>query len=345
MNSIHQEYLDRGESVYIARVDSIKSISGRNRVQFKWWLKGDPRIAKVEISWTEGVEPKSRMIDVNRTQSGAKVMETVLENIPEGTYFFEFTAWDNSGNRSVSLGKTVGILGSRYQDMIAPRRIDKTAVFKEHVEITWATAEKDVSRTVISYRTRSGTEQTIEVLPEEMQTDLPDYEPRSRYSWTTYYLPEEGALDEFSVSTEDNFPLAEYPLDKTGWSISSNISGGTNNTVIENVIDGNPNSVWFKDAPEATPIWLIIDMKGVKSVKTVDATQRYDVRETKLEGSLDGSNWTELGIFTFSGGEKQLRTLTFTEAVTAQYLRLTITRSSNNDGRGGFWEVSVTGSD
>jgi hypothetical protein len=182
-------------------------------------------------------------------------------------------------------------------------------------------------------------------LPEETLTVLQDYEPLSRYSWTTYYRPEEGALDEFSVSTEAALPLAEYPLDKTGWSISSNISGGTNGTVIENVIDGNPNSVWFKDAPEATPIWLIIDMKGVKSVKTFDATQRYDVRETLLEGSLDGNSWTELGIFTFTGGEKQLNTITLPEAVTAQYLRLTVTRSSNSDGRGGFWEVNVTGSD
>jgi hypothetical protein len=345
MNDNIQEYLDRGEVNYVGRPDSARTFGGLGRINIQWLVNNDPRIEGATISWTDRQnKPQSADFTINRSQLQNGYMSVVM-NLEESSYAFKIVHTGTKGYTSIATEITGNVYGSNYQSTISPRRIDKVVVYQSYAELTWSAADKEVSKIEISYRNSSGTLQTVDVLPEEPLTVLQDYEPLSQYSWTTYYLPEEGALDEFSVSANATFPLAEYPLDKALWTISSNISGGTNGSVIENVIDGNPNSVWFKDAPEATPIWLIIDMKGVKFVKTVDATQRYDVRETSLEGSLDGNTWTSLGTFTFSGGEKQTNTITLPEAVTARYLRLTVTQSSNSDGRGGFWEVNVTGSD
>jgi hypothetical protein len=122
MNSVNQEYIDRGEGVYTARVDSVQAFSGINKVQFVWWIKSDPRITKTEISWYQGNDKIVREISLNRTQNGNE-MKTLLENIPEGTYYFEFVTTDDEGSRSVSLGKTVEIYGQRYAETLPSRSL------------------------------------------------------------------------------------------------------------------------------------------------------------------------------------------------------------------------------
>jgi hypothetical protein len=345
MNDNIQEYLDRGEINYVGRPDSARTFGGNGRINIQWTVNDDPRIENATVFWTDKqnkLQSADFAIDRNRLQNGYM---SVVMNLDESSYAFKIVHTGTKGYASIATEVTGNVYGENYQATIAPRRIAKAVAFKDRVELTWAAAEKEVSRITITFRNSSGSEQTIEISPEETLTSLPDYEPLSRYSWTTYYLPEEGALDEFSVTAENTFPVAEYPLDKTEWTVTCNINGGTNNTVIENVIDGNLGTVWFKDAPETTPIRLTIDMKGVKFVKSIEATQRYDVREVSLEGSLNGNDWTDLGIIAYTGGEKQPGTLTLPETVTAQYLRITVTRSSNSDGRGGFWEINVIGSD
>lgn len=51
MNAIHDEYLKRGETIYIGAVDSLKSNPGNNRVRLKWQMNADPRIKDLIICW------------------------------------------------------------------------------------------------------------------------------------------------------------------------------------------------------------------------------------------------------------------------------------------------------
>jgi hypothetical protein len=189
MNSVNQEYLDRGESVYVARIDSVISVVGINKVWFKWWLPGDPRITKSEIRWVEGIEPKTKECPVNRSQNDSLVMETIIENFPEGSYTFEFINWDAEGHCSVSLSTTVEVIGDRYKSSLRNRPISTVTKFGNGYAALWGAS--DCLYSDLSYRTVNGgtvsmrlPADSAEVTPRML---LYDYDG-SGLVQTTYYL-------------------------------------------------------------------------------------------------------------------------------------------------------------
>jgi hypothetical protein len=197
MNSVNQEYLDRGEGIYIAKVDSVESVAGLNKVWFKWWLPGDPRITKTEIRWIEGIETKSREYTINRTQKDSIVMEAILDDFPEGSFSFEFINWDEAGNRSVSIGTTVEVFGDRYKTGLRNRPIAVVTKFGNGYAAVWNAS--DCLYSDLSYRTVNG--QTVSMrLPADSAEVTPrllllDYDG-SGLVQTTYYLFETPVFSE-----------------------------------------------------------------------------------------------------------------------------------------------------
>jgi hypothetical protein len=203
MNSVNQEYLDRGEVIYTARIDSVQSVKGLNKVQFNWWLKGDPRITQTEILWTEGVTPKNKVIDVNRTQSGAIEMETVLEDIPEGVYYFEFVTKGDEGVRSVSLGKTVEIFGNKYLESLRNRPVTSVIYTDDsQLIILWDANPANGAGCYLSYTNTADRPVNLYIPTDETSTTILDW--KSGLSYHTQFvsaeLPLEDTLSIESVS-------------------------------------------------------------------------------------------------------------------------------------------------
>jgi hypothetical protein len=189
MNSVNREYLDRGETPYIAKIDSAKFVAGLNKVWFKWWLSGDPRIVKTEIRWIEGITPKSREYILDRAQNDSLIIETVMEDVPEGTYSFEFINWDSEGNRSVSVIVSAEILGDKYKSSLFNRSITTATKFGNGYTLVWGTS--DCLYSELEYRTPDGN--SVYVL---LPADSADVTPRmylydfdgSALVQKTYYL-------------------------------------------------------------------------------------------------------------------------------------------------------------
>jgi hypothetical protein len=241
MNDNIQEYLDRGEVNYLGRPDSARVFGGRGRINIQWLVNEDPRIEGSTIFWRDRQNKQQSAdfpINRNELQNGYR---SVVMNLEEGSYAFKIVHTGTKGYTSIATEVTGSVYGDNYQTMLTSRRISNVAVFADHVELIWSAAEKSVSRVEITYLTVFGTEQTVEVLPEETLTNLPNHKSLSSYSWTTYYLPETGALDEFHVTEEAVFPMVAYQLNKTGWTITSNVSGGSGTSAY--VIDNNPSTV------------------------------------------------------------------------------------------------------
>ena len=87
-----------GKSIsYTGRVDSVKFLSGDERIVFYGLLTSDPKITKVKVFWS--MRSDSLVLDVNRTLG----IDTLTVSIPlsEGRYDFEVVSFDHHNNPSI----------------------------------------------------------------------------------------------------------------------------------------------------------------------------------------------------------------------------------------------------
>ncbi|MGV8090382.1 MAG: DUF4998 domain-containing protein [Mangrovibacterium sp.] len=200
MNSLHQEYWDRGEEIYTGVIDSLKAFPGDNRVKFTWQINSDPRITKIVIYWDEGMD--SVIVNVTRTQTGTLNMETLF-NIPEGSYIFEFVTKDDEGHRSLSTERTVEIYGEKYASLLRNRVIKSMNISEgNNLRIMWFPVETTVQYTTISYvdYTDPGNpvQRNIRVENADTETALAGTNPGETFSVITSHLPA-GSLDIFDA--------------------------------------------------------------------------------------------------------------------------------------------------
>lgn len=210
MNSLHQQYLDRGEGIYTGVIDSLKVFPGNGRVKFSWELNTDPRITKTLIYWNERAD--SLVVDVNRTAPGVLPMETTV-NFAEGSYIFEFITKDNEGHQSLSVQKTVEIYGNKYIQKLRSRTVKSLAAKPENkVLVSWSDIEDtSLLYTIIKYKDNTDpsnpVEKEIRVENKDKQTTLENIKSGDPIKVLSAYLPVPNALDIVNtVSKEYKLP-------------------------------------------------------------------------------------------------------------------------------------------
>lgn len=202
MNSLHQQYLDRGEGIYTGVIDSLKVFPGNGRVKFSWELNTDPRITKTLIYWNERED--SIVIDVNRTAPGIVPMEKILD-FAEGSYIFEFVTKDDGGHQSLSVQKTVEIFGVKYIQKLRPRNVKSLAVKPGNkVLLTWGDIEDTtMSYTIVKYKDNTDplnpVEKEIRVENKDKETTLENIKSNDLIEVISAYLPVPDALDMFNT--------------------------------------------------------------------------------------------------------------------------------------------------
>jgi len=224
MNSLHQEYLDRGESIYTAKIDSVQAFLGINKARFVFDVKADPRITEVEIKWNEGVEEKVRSFPVNRSTSGPITMDVTLDGLIEGTFYFEFITKDNEGNRSVSIGKTVDVYGDVYFSSLPNKLLKSAFVIGNELVLTWGIMENELALfTKMYYKNTAG--QTVEkkILLTDTKTTLYDYD--SELGFQTLFLIDPTVIDTFN-SVLKVADVLDYPLVNRKIAVASTFGNG-----------------------------------------------------------------------------------------------------------------------
>ena len=143
-----------------------------------------------------------------------------------------------------------------------------------------------------------------------------------------------------AVFFEDKSTVAK--ADKTGWTVtasSEELTGeGAVNGRAARVVDGNIATYWhskYTGGAIPYPHWLIIDMKKAIKPVTVDLTARQNnnngMTKFKVEGSADGTNWTNIGItsanttgeLTFVPNIKTAQGFPVSSGTDYQYIRIT----------------------
>ncbi|MDR3266197.1 MAG: DUF4998 domain-containing protein [Tannerella sp.] len=195
-NSLHQKYLDEGETLYAGKVEAINPTPGNERVKFIWLLNSDPRIYKTVFYWNEGND--SEEVLINREQSGFLIKETVID-IPEGIYTFRIINVDDEGHTSIATEVTVQIYGPTYISRLLNRNIKLSSLSDATLTIDWATIESDlVQYTTVRYTDRSDptnpVTKSVTVENTDTQTVIEGVAEDDVFSISTAYLPE-GCLD------------------------------------------------------------------------------------------------------------------------------------------------------
>jgi hypothetical protein len=193
---MHQEYIDRGEIIYIGGIDSIIALSGYNRVKFDWKTSTDPRITKTIFSWDQG--DQSFEAPVSKSEIG--LPQSKIHDLKEGVYNFEVINVDKEGNRSLSQPVTIEIYGQSYRESLRNMNVLSIDVSDNDTRLTikWAGIESMTTQyTTVHYMSRTNPNPVpnpVRVENDDAETVISGIQIHAgdSISVVTTYLPESG---------------------------------------------------------------------------------------------------------------------------------------------------------
>lgn len=215
----YKEFIGNGEINYSARPDSLKALSGVNRVQLYWLFTSDPNIKKYKIFWNNGRDSIVR--DFTRS-AGVDTVREMITNLPEGAYVFEVYTYNAEGNSSVKSEVVGRSLGSIYQSTLLPRSFRLTTRNKNDMIVSWAAPADDVLYTVVSYTDILGNPQAIKTSKDGTYTILPLFPQGGTFTYQSFYAPDTLVLDILTTPpVQQKFNITLY----TGWDQFDKIFG------------------------------------------------------------------------------------------------------------------------
>lgn len=325
MNNIIEEYLDAGETVYIGKVDSLKAYAGKERIRFSWMVGVDPRIDACKIYWNNHRDSVIIPIDNSKITDG---MYEATIPVEEGNHVFNLYH-TGSGPQSIKKEIAANVYGEFYQSNLSPRSIRSMLASQQQIVITWGDA-KAALYTSLTYKNKEGHEKTLTVLPADQTTTINDYVCNGTFSTTSFFLPEETAIDTFNIVSSEQFP-AYYELSRAGWTTRADTE--TSLFPSSNVLDGKTGSLWHSawDPEKTFPHELIIDMQNKKHINKIYILRDYTrchLKKACILVSNDQSKWTEAGTVEFENNKTNTGSyLELKQGIESRYLKLYMTES------------------
>ncbi|MBL1409408.1 DUF4998 domain-containing protein [Sphingobacterium faecale] len=234
MNDLHDEYLQRGESSYLARIDEVKINSGKNRAELVFVNK-DAKARTMTIYWRSRTDSLVYTIPEN---SVGKELKVPINDLPEDFLTFELITKTSDGkSKSLTSELSTRIYGDAYQTSLNNRLVDK-AVYLEsanELDISWKGVFEGAVNIGVEYEGTDGATKKVK-LPIEQRSILYLNMYNGDLKYRTAYVPEESALDTF-YSEYNDLPFSELYV------IEGLTFNGTNQYLrIPNHADFNINS-------------------------------------------------------------------------------------------------------
>ena len=110
MNDLHQQYLDKGEKVYAAKVDSVTAFIGVDSQVLEIYLPSQ-RVAKGLITWNLGADS----LEFDAPENG-NCKTVTITGLTEGNYTYEIYTYDSFGNISLPFEITSNVISQATLD-------------------------------------------------------------------------------------------------------------------------------------------------------------------------------------------------------------------------------------
>ncbi|AXY73526.1 DUF5013 domain-containing protein [Paraflavitalea soli] len=232
----YKKFADGGEITYPSTFDSMKVISGKNRVMITGLLKGDPKVTRYRIFWNSGNDS----LEAPLTRSGGvDTLRQIVSNLPEGPMTFNVRTYDAKGNKSIPMIITGNVYGQSFQTSVNQRgnRVVLGTSFRQDGSalIKWANVDAyvGVRGMQVHYLDASNVARDT-VVPASLmdqQTIIPNVGVKQTIKYNTLYLPDTVGIDTFTVAqkeipaftevliTNSQKPVANMANDGSRWAI------------------------------------------------------------------------------------------------------------------------------
>lgn len=330
MNDLHQSYLDEGEMVYGAKVDSVVAGAGKNRIEFEIFVRSQ-RIETVRIFWNDFTD--STEIQVN-SQPG--IYKKLLEDMEETEYIFQFISIDKYGHRSLPFEVTGNVYGDRFQAALINRAIKSTTPLADgNLTIHWSTAVNYGIYCNLVYMNVNGNQVTKKVPMSESTTLLTDLASGLKYN--TSFIPEPAAIDTFYTDFKSQKIFIK--VDRSDWTVTADSyepTGQLPNGAPEKTIDGDASTYWHTEHSGGMPDyphWLAYDMKKMTNVSVIELTSRSDQLQNDftdfiVQQSVDGIHWIDCEAFKLAD-ITGVQTFNLQNPITTRYIRVYMVAGPN----------------
>jgi hypothetical protein len=196
---MHIEYLERGEKIYAARVDSVSPHSGYNRVVMEVFIYTQ-RIDHIRFYWNT----RSDSADFN-IGNKAGSFNFIIENLPERDYLFEVVSFDKFGNKSFPFEVSIKTYGENYRSGLWSKPIRSVLLQDDGFYITWGIAPENSLYSELIYADSEGHEHILSIPNDETVTAM---EPQTILRFRTLIQPPE-VIDTFYLDWEPAPALVE----------------------------------------------------------------------------------------------------------------------------------------
>ena len=208
MNDLHDQYLQRGESIFVGQPDSVKIVAGKNRVKITC-RNYDPKVAKLTVYWD--FRQGSKSFDVPSDRLGED-MELIIDGLKEKQYTFELVTTNPVGQYpSIPASISGPVYGSRYEASLTNRKVGSATIFPSANNKTSISLTKALDKMVgveVKYMNSSDKETILEMDNDDMELEITDSKD-GVIEYRTLYVPE-NCIDTFYTNfTPINFTLIE----------------------------------------------------------------------------------------------------------------------------------------
>lgn len=283
MDATYKDFVKDGAIIYPARPDSLKVLSGNERVVLQWTIS-DPKISRFKIYWNQQAD--STEVPVSDIQ-GLDTINASIPGLKEGIYTFTVYSFDAQGHISVSSQATGTVYGQQYTATLANRIIDGVSVDNGRVLVAWGQPDDGLIGEEITYTDQDENNRSFFV-PASDTAVLDNLAAGDSFRYRTLYLPAPDAVDTFFTNyvTRTLDPeMFEAELDKSAFSLYElpgdySVPNGAANTVDKIWSDGDAprdgNTYISKVNGHPLPQWFTVDLGAAYTLTRMKLFQRGD---------------------------------------------------------------------
>lgn len=200
-----QPYLDKGETIYVGKADSLYTNVGRNRIELVIRLRSGYNQTQCQIVMADkNGEEKVFDYEIER-QNGEQFLSYMYDGLGEGQYDFSVVLFDEDGNKSLTETVYGYSYGDFYQSTLLNRKFE-LGLDNDKAVLRWRTMDNALY-TIFSYEAVDGNVKELNIPVNEYTSEISDFKKGGSFSWKTAYKPVKTSLDVFfSNESTGSFP-------------------------------------------------------------------------------------------------------------------------------------------